>query len=406
MRPAVRRTLLLLAGAGVVAAIGRGFAPRPPLVDAAPVSRGPMLVTVEEEGRTRVRDRYVVSSPVPGFQHRLEVKVGDPVTSGQVVAVIEPLRSAALDPRSRAEAQARVAAAEAALQQAEHSAAAAAADAKLAATEHARVRRLHEGGAAARELLDQAEARARGSDAARRSAEFAVDVARHQLEAARATLAHVGGQAGAEGAAPDEGRIEVRSPVAGRVLKVARESEGVIAPGAPLLEVGDPAALEVEVEVLSSDAVRLTQGTRVLLERWGGDAPLEGRVRRVEPVGFTKVSALGVEEQRVLTLVDLVSPPAAWQRLGDGYRVEAVFVLWEGQDVLRAPQSALFPGPAGETLAFAVEAGVARRRAVKVGQRNGLEAQVLDGLREGDVVITHPPGDLHDGGKVRPRAGP
>lgn len=402
MRPSVKRASLAAGGVALAVSIVWGFSPRPPEVDVAVVRRGPLRVTVEEEGKTRVRDRYVVSAPVPGFQHRVELEVGDAVAAGQVVAVIEPLRSAMLDPRSRAEAEARVQAARAALQQAEHSAAAAEADAALARTELARIKRLAEGGAASRELLDQAEARARGTEAGRRSADFAVDVARHQLGAAEATLAHAGGEDVGNG--PDAGRVEVRSPVAGRVLKVLRESEGVDLAGTPILELGDPAALEVEVEVLSSDAVQLGPGTRTLLERWGGAAALEGRVRRVEPVGFTKVSALGVEEQRVLTIVDLASPPEAWQRLGDGYRVEAVFVVWEGADVLQVPQSALFPGAAGgETCAFVLDGPLARRRVVRVGQSNGLEAQVLDGLGEGERVITHPPDSVQDGRAVRVR---
>lgn len=393
----LRRLLLLLGAALLVALIVQGFRPRPPLVDLAAVTRGALQVTIEEEGRARVRDRYVVSAPVPGFQHRVTLRVGDPVEEGQVVAVIEPLRAAALDPRARAEAQARVAAASAALQQAEASVRAAEADAGLAEAELARVRRLHEQGATTRARLDEAEARARATAAAGRSAEFGVEVARHQLEAARATLAF------ATEPADQVGTVEVRAPVGGRVLRVARESEGVVLAGAPILEVGDPSALEVEVDVLSSDAVRLSAGGRVVLERWGGP-PLEARVRRVEPVGFTKVSALGVEEQRVLTILDIVSPPAAWERLGDGYRVEAVFVLWEAPDVLQVPQAALFLDPTGAWHTFAVGPDdVVERRRVEVGQRTGLEAQVLEGLREGDRVVTHPPEALEDGGRVRAR---
>ena len=392
-----RRALLVVLAAGLIGLVAWGFAPRPPLVDAATVVAGPLRVTVEEEGKTRVRDRYLVSASVPGFKHRIELEVGDEVKAGQVVATIEPMRSAALDPRSRAEAEARVEAAQSALEQSGHTVDAAEADAALARTELERIQRLYAGGAIAKGALDTAEARARGTDAAHRSAQFARDVARHQLEAARATLVH----ASSDGSGADDERIEVRSPVAGRVLKLLRESEGVVAAGEPILEVGDASALEVEVEVLSSDAVRLAPGTRTLLERWGGEAPLEGRVRRVEPVGFTKVSALGVEEQRVLTIVDLVSPRAAWERLGDGYRVEAVFVLWEAQDALQAPQSALFPDGQGGWWTYAVEGDVARRRKVELGQKNGLQAQILSGLAAGEKVLTHPPDTVVAGGRVR-----
>ena len=197
--------------------------------------------------------------------------------------------------------------------------------------------------------------------------------------------------------------MTLRAPIDGVVLRRLRESEAVVATGEPLLEVADPAKLEIVSDLLSTDAVRVSPGDRALIEQWGGGATLSGVVRRVEPSGFTKVSALGVEEQRVLTIVDLVSPPEAWQRLGDGYRVEAVFVLWEAGDVLQLPQSALFPGPEGEPCAFVLDGEVARRRAVTVGQRNGLQAQVLDGAREGERAITHPPDSVVDGRPVRVR---
>lgn len=403
MRLYTRRLLMTLGGLALTGGIVWGFLPQPPLVDTALVTRGPLRVVIEEEGRTRVKDRYLVSSPVSGFQHRIEMEVGDVVSARQVLAVVEPLRAVGLDPRSRAEAQARVAAGEAAVQQAEQEARAAVAEAALAETSLMRTRKLVQGGTGTQDQLDLAEARARSTAAARRSAEFAVQVARYQLEAARAALAYSFADQGGD----DAERLEVVSPVAGRVLAILHESEGVVAAGQPLLEVGDPAALEVEVEVLSADAVRLTPGTLVLLERWGGGAPLPGTVRRVQPVGFTKVSALGVEEQRVLVIVELSAGPGAppeWQRLGDGYRVEAVFVLWEGQDVLQVPESALFRDPAGGGWStFAVVDGRAERRAVDVGQRNGLEAQVLDGLREGEAVVIHPPDDVRDGRAVRRR---
>lgn len=397
MRLGIRRTLLVLLAAALVGGIAWGFAPRPPLVDLARVTHGPLRVTVEEEGKTRVKDRYLVSSPVPGYQHRLELEVGDVVSAGQVLAVIEPLRSVALDPRSLAEAQARVAASEAALQGAEEERRAAAAEAELGETLRARIARLHAEGTATRDQLDQAEVRARTRAAFLHSAEFAVQVARYQLEAARAAVAQ------GDSPGPDAERLQVTSPVAGRVLRLLHQSEGAVVAGQPLLEVGDPSALEVEVEVLSADAVKLAPGTRALLERWGGEAPLLGQVQRVEPVGFTKVSALGVEEQRVLVIVGLDSPPAEWARLGDGYRVEAVFVLWDSADALQVPQSSLFRGPQGEWRAFALEGDRARSRAVQVGERNGLQAQVLGGLSEGETVIVHPPDAVQDGGRVRGR---
>lgn len=400
MKAALRKVMIAGGLVGLGLLIVWGFMPQPPLVDVARATRGPLRVSIEEEARTRVQDRYVVSAPVPGYQHRIELEVGDPVTAGQVLAVLEPLRSVGLDPRARAEAQARVAASEAALQQAEAESRVAAADASLADATLERTQKLFEAGSVGREVLDQADARSRMASAARRSGEFAVQVARYQLEAARASLAYTA----AEAPGADAERVEVRSPVAGRVLRLLHESEGAVAGGQPLVEVGDPAALEVVAEVLSSDAVLLSQGTRTLLERWGGDKPLEARVRRVEPVGFTKVSALGVEEQRVLVVVELVSPPAEWQRLGDGYRVEAVFVLWEEASVLQVPESALWRTKEGQWAAFVLDAeGRARQRELSIGRKNGLEAQVLAGIEEGETVIVHPPGDITDGGDVRVR---
>lgn len=399
MRHLTRRLLLALGGAALVGGIVWGFLPQAPLVDLARVGRGPLRVTIEEEGRTRVKDRYLVSSPVPGFQHRIELEVGDVVSARQVLAVIEPLRAVGLDPRSRAEAQARVAAGEAAVQQAEQEARAAAAEANLAETTRERAVRLFQEGTGTRDQLDLAEARARTTAASRRSAEFAVQVARYQLEAARAALVYTSSEA-----PPDDAeRLEVTSPVTGRVLGIRHESEGVVAAGEPLLEVGDPAALEVEVEVLSADAVQLHPGTPVLLERWGGEAPLPGVVRRVQPVGFTKISALGVEEQRVLVIVELAGPVEDVRRLGDGYRVEAVFVLWAEEDCLQVPEGALFRAPEGGWATFVVADGRVERRAVEPGRRNGLQAQVLSGLREGEAVIVHPPDAVQDGGRVRVR---
>jgi HlyD family secretion protein len=237
-------------------------------------------------------------------------------------------------------------------------------------------------------------AEAERADAMLKSARAAVDVARHELDAARTALRY----SAASGPAATE-RIRVVSPVSGRVLSVLREDEGVVAAGTPVLAVGDPRSLEVFVDVLSSDAVRIRPGMDVWLERWGGDAPLEARVRTVEPTAFTKVSALGVEEQRVRVVADLVSPPEAWSRLGDGYRVEARFVIWHDDDALRVPHSSLFRVGEGWAV-FVVDEGRAVRRRVSVGQRGALHAQVLEGLSAGQTVITYPDDRLADGTRV------
>jgi HlyD family secretion protein len=371
----------------VAAAVAWGFWPRAEPVETAAVARRPLSITIEEEGRTRVRDRYVLYAPVAGYLRRIEVEAGDAAPLGATLATLDPLRPATLDQRSRAEAEARVAAARSELSRREAAASQAQAEAELAATEFARSENL-----LARRLVSQSQ-----HDTARsRMQATAVEVGRHELEAALALLRYT--------APVEPGRaletVPVRSPVEGRVLKVHQESAGVVAAGQPLLEVGDPAVLEIEVEVLSRDAVRIQPGIRVLLERWGGEEPLEAVTRTVEPMGFTKVSALGVEEQRVRVIADFVSPPEAWQRLGDGYRVEAKFVVWEREDALTVPASALFRRNDGWAV-FAVEGGRARERAITPGQSSGLLTEVVAGLDEGSTVVVHPGDAVADGVRIR-----
>jgi HlyD family secretion protein len=379
----------------VVLLVAYGFRPQPVLVELVEVRHGPLQVTVEEEGKTRVKDRYVVSAPVAGFARRVELEVGDAVKQGQLLLSLEPLRPTVLDPRSRAEAEAQVAAAEAALNSSEERARAAGADAGYWESQLARIRVLYQSGDVPKEAFDRAVSEASRVEAIRRSAEHAVEEARSALEVARAALRY-------SASTPVKVRelVAVRAPASGRVLKVVHKSEGVVNPGDPLLEVANARSLEVEVEVLSADAVRIAPGTRVLLERWGGNVPLEGRVRLREPVAFTKISALGVEEQRVLVIVDLTSPPELWERLGDGYRVEARFILWEGQDILQVPSSALFRHGEGWAV-FTAQEGSARIRPVKTGHRNGLVAEGLSGLAAGEKVITHPDNSISDGTPVK-----
>jgi HlyD family secretion protein len=300
------------------------------------------------------------------------------VKRGQVVAEIEPLRAEGLDPRARSAAQARVSAAASALRVAEERVREAAAADEYASARLERTRRLTDAGLTTKDALEQAESEAHRASAVTRSAEAATDAERHA------------------------GRVMVQSPATGRVLAVRHESEGVVPAGTPLLEIGDPDRLEVEVDVLSADAVRIHPGTAVRFERWGGDVPLEGKVRVVEPVGFTKVSALGVEEQRVLVLVDITSPRDVWKGIGDRYRLEASFILWEEKEVLQVPAGALFR--TGDRFAvYVVEKGRAKARTVEIGRRNGLAAQLLSGLAEGETVILHPGDTVAEGKKVRPR---
>ncbi|MDH3915959.1 MAG: HlyD family efflux transporter periplasmic adaptor subunit [Chromatiales bacterium] len=394
-----KRTLVLLTmAAAIVAAVVAAFMPRPIAVDVVEVRRDVLTVTVEEEGKTRVIDRFAVSAPVAGFARRVELDVGDIVAKGDRLMSLEPLRSDVLDPRSRAEAEARVAAAQASLRAAEQKAKAARADSEFADSELRRKERLRDDRTISEEELDRAASQARAAAANLRSAEFAVDVAGHELEAARTALKY----SAATGDPEATEMVAINAPVSGRVLAVVRESEGVVTAGQSLVEIGDPEALEVEVDVLSMDAVKIAVGTRVRFLRWGGQAPLEGVVRVVEPTGFTKISALGVEEQRVLVISDITSPRQEWQRLGDGYRVEASFVLWEGSDILQVPTSALFRHGGGWAV-FVAGGGRAGIRSVTPGRRSGLAVQILDGLEAGEAVIIHPSDDVTDGVRLRVR---
>lgn len=383
-----------LLGAGLV----YGFMPRPQPVDIVTLKRAPLTVTVEEEGKTRVRDRYQVSAPVAGYVRRIELRAGDAVANGQVLAVIEPARSVALDPRTRAQTRAQLSAAGAALAVAQENARAAAATAELAQQERVRAESLRQSNFLSAQALETARSTETRAQATQQAAAYAVKVARFELEMARAASASTA-RLQASGAAE---QLLVRAPVAGRVLRLQHESEGAVAAGQPLLEIGDPDTLEVEVEVLSTYAVKIAPGSKVILDRWGGDQAVQGRVRVVEPSGFTKISALGVEEQRVRVIVDITSPREAWAKLGDGYRVEARFVLWEGADVLQLPTSALFRKGAGWAV-FVVKNGRARVVPVETGQRAGLSTQLLSGLDAGTEIVSHPDDRTSDGTRVKPR---
>ena len=396
-----RRIFWLIVLALVVAAILWAFRPQPVKVETAALQRGLLRVTVQEEGKTRVIDRFVLSAPVPGFLQRMNLDVGDPVRRGQVLARLEPLRSEVLDPRARATAEARVATAEARLQVSGERVKAATAGAEYWKSELLRVSELYERGAVSKEARDHARAEAQRTEANQHLAEGEVEVANSKLQTARTSLLFSAAQDGNHNAEI----VTVLAPVSGHVLEVFRESEGVVGAGEPLVEVGDPLALEVEIEVLSADAVDIEPGTRVLFTRWGGSNPLEGGVRIVEPFGFTKISALGVEEQRVRVIADFVSPREQWERLGHGYRVQASFIIWEEEDTLKIPSSALFRFGNGWA-AFVIEAKQARRRMVQLGRHSGLEAQILSGLKEAEVVITHPDDSIEDGTLVEPRHQP
>lgn len=394
-----RRTLIIAVGLGLAVLIVWGFMPRPIEVDIRSVERGPLSVTVTDEGKTRVIDRYVVSAPIDGYSRRIELDVGDTVAAGQELVHLDPMRSGTLDPRSQAEVRAGVNAAQAALSAANEAVIAVTAEADRARNEYERLRRLAEQGLVSQNALDAARAAWRSSEARQRSSEFNVEVARGQLEVARAALDYAA-------ASPTDSdahqSMTVAAPVDGRVLKVIRESEGAVRQGQEMLEVGDPAALELEVELLSQDAVKLRPGMPVRLLRWGGPVPLDAAVRRIEPSGFTKTSALGVEEQRVLVICDITSPWEDWKSLGDGYRVEAEFVIWEENDVLQVPTSALFRHGTDWSV-FVLRDGRAEITPVTLGAQSGLAAQVTGGLKEGELVIIYPGDRVSEGVRAEPR---
>jgi HlyD family secretion protein len=390
-----RKTGFILLAVAIVAALVWGFWPAPVLVESAAVVRASLSVTVDEEGRTRVKDRFVISAPVAGYLQRITLEVGDAVSQGQTLALLEPLRPEVLDPRSRARAEAQVAAAQAAIRRAEQQVTAAHAEAEYARGDHKRKQKLQEKSLISSEELEQSSMHSREAAAQLRSAEFAVEVARHELVAAETALRYSIANNGTEATET----VAIRAPVASRVLQVHHESEGVLATGEPLLEIGDPAALEIAVDVLSADAVRIQAGTRVQLLRWGGPHALEAVVRTVEPTGFTHISALGVEEQRVWVIADLVSPREDWEQLGDGYRVEARFVLWQADDVLQVPASALFRVNDNWAV-FVIRDGKARRVTVKTGRSNGLISQILEGVENGERVILHPDDRIVDAVRV------
>ncbi len=399
MNVALRRKLFIaILIAVVVGATIYGFFPKAVEVDLASVTRGPLQVTIEEEGRTRLKERFVITAPIAGYMERIGGKVGDPVKKGQSVIVLEPLRSPALDPRSRAEAEVTIITAGAALNAAIEKESAASADADYIAKRLERLKNLYDKGSIAKDQYDQIEAEAKKARAIARSAKAAVDVARSDLERTKTLLRNFSSTKKTAGA----NKVHVFTPADGNIFRIYRESEGAVNVGEPLLDIGNAKNLEVRVEVLSSDAVKIKPGTAVFFKRWGGEGTLAGTVRIVEPGGFTKISSLGVEEQRVLVIADITSPMEIWRALGDAYRLEAHFVVWEGKNILQVPTSALFR-VGHDWAVFVGEKGNARKRLIQTGQRNSLMTEIVSGLQENEKVIVHPADTVSDGTWISPR---
>jgi HlyD family secretion protein len=364
-------------------------------VDLASVSRGPLVVTVAEEGRTRVRDRFVVAAPVSGRILRIDLEPGDRVARGDVVARLQPESPALLDVRTRAEAVAALQRADASLGHARAEEERARAALTHAERELTRTRQLTAGGATSKQDLDSREAEVHLAREAANAAAFAVRTAAAEVAQARARVATSAGASGG-------GTIMVTAPVDGVVLQRLRESESVVPAGEPLVAIGDLRQLEVVTDLLSTDAVRVAPGARATIEQWGGEIALDATVRRIEPAGFTKVSALGVEEQRVNVILDFADTGEACARLGDAYRVEARVVLWEAPDVLKVPTSALFR-EGDRWASFVASDGRARRTFVELGHQTGEEAEVISGLTEGAAVIVHPGDLVRDGVRIADR---
>lgn len=389
-------------GVGVALVIGflaYGFWPSATPVTVEQAVQDSLVVTIEEQGRTQLRERYVVSAPTTGYLKRVPGVAGDNISEGDVLAQLATLPSKVLDASSYQAGEAQVESAQAALKRAQAEVSGIETALAYAKEEYRRLRRLHEQGTASQQQLDQARVEFEQAQAEHQAAQQAVAQARGELRAARSRIA------------PEmrdtetlPARMSVRAPIDGQILQVHQQSAGVVQAGTPLLTVGDSDSLEVSVNVLSSDAARIPEGTSVELIRWGENSAsaVSGRVRVVAPRGETTVSALGVQEQRVEVIVDPTESTPQWQRLGTGYRVVARFVIWSGKNVLQVPQSALFRTDGGWAV-YTMQEGVARRQLVEVGRRSGLRAQITAGLNEGTRVITHPGNELSDGMRVEAR---
>ena len=399
----VRRLLLGLLGLAVIGGIGYAFMPQPVPIDAAVIGRAPLIVTVNEDGKTRIRERYIVSTPLAGQLRRVELDAGDPVVAGEtVLATVLPDTPKLLDPRERAETAARASAAEAAVSRAQTNIDAAKVAEETAASQHERIRRLRERDSSSEQSLEDASMKMRMRLEEHRAAEFSLQIAQFELAQAQAALERF--EPGSQEQSGADWNFEIRAPISGRVLRVLQESAAVLPAGAQLLELGDPANLELEVDVLSTDAVKIAPGDRIILEHWGGEEPLTGVVRLVEPAAFTKISALGVEEQRVWVIGDLTVSDAERARLGDAFRFEARIVVWEEQDVLQCPTAALFRLE-NEWAVYVLENDHAALRKVAIGQRNADAAQIVSGLAEGDRVIVYPSDRVQAGVHIAVRNG-
>jgi HlyD family secretion protein len=387
---------VMFVAAAVVALLAVALWPQAIAVDSEPVTRGPLVVTIDEQGETRLHHRFTVSSPVAGRVLRIELDPGDRVERNKtVITRLQADAPPLLDERTRAQAEASVRAARSALGRAQAEEQRARAALELATSEWQREQALAESGLTTRQALELRRAAVVSAEEGLHAARFAAAAAAAELERARAQLRPATLAAGG-------GVLPVLAPVDGVVLRRFRESESVVPAGEPLVEIGDPSHLEIVADLLSTDAVKVKPGMRVSVEQWGGEHPFSGRVERVEPFAFTKVSALGVEEQRVNVIIDLDDDRSAWEAMGDGYRVEVRIAIWEAESVVKVPTSALFR-EGDQWAVYVIEAGRAQQQVVDLGQRTATDAEVRGGVAEGQRVVVHPPDTLRDGVRVTVR---
>lgn len=397
----IKRTLMIAFAALAVAAFIYALTPSPVLVDTATIERGPLKVTVDEEGETRIREIYVVSAPIAGKILRSPREVGDTVEKDKtLVAIIQPGDPEFLDVRKRRELGAAVAASEAAVSLTEAQIQRAESELEFAMSDLDRAKQLAERGTVSKRALEKAsmEVEVLQSELARARANLQLRM--RELESARARLIGPADLASIE----DDPSccVQVHAPISGNVLKIDRESEQIVTAGEPLLRIGDPKDLEVVTDLLSTDAVKVTEGAEAWIEGWGGATPLKARVRRIDPAGFTKISALGIEEQRVNTYLDFAVPRSEMPRLGHDFRVFVRITVWSSEDVATVPLGALFRQGNIWTV-FTVTDGIAHFTPVKIGQRNTQMAEIVSGLEPGTRVILHPSDRIKEGTRVEER---
>jgi len=377
------------------------FMPKPAEVEIATVTQGRFERTVQEDGKTRVRDRYLVSTPLMGRVARIHLKQGDTVKMDDAVATLWPVAPSLLDERSRAEQVARIGAMQASVAKAQANVERARAALEQIRADFKRSETLAQLGFVSPNQNETERLNVRLREKELESARQDEAAARYELEQSNVALKQFSPSTSSKTDRPQHA-FEVKAPVSGKVLKVQTQSEGIVTAGTPLMELGDPAQLEVVVDILTEDAAPIKPGTPVQLTNWGGPDVLQGQVRLIEPAAFTKVSALGVEEQRVNTIVDITSPPATWSMLGDGFKVDVRVLVQVVENAIKVPVSALFPMGARSAL-FVLDKGHARLREIEVAARNGVEAWVKSSLPPGTQVIVYPDTKLRDGDRVKAR---